>query len=353
MARCSVRISVLEHSMQEVKDLIARQEGQLQELVCSIRKKEEEKNRQKKIDMVSSHVDLKIYNKDLVYKILAQIITTNPRVKFADVGGLDHVKSKVRESLILPKKFPNLFKGIRASTAHMMLYGPPGTGKTMIAKCVASELNVMFLNVSIASLTSKWHSESENLVRLLFVIARLLTPCVIFIDEIDSLGRIKGSCDASSSMLTELLIQLDGFEDNTGVYVIAATNRPNAIDLAVLRRFELCYVGLPDARTREAIITNIKNSDEGKIEYNLQLNDIAKLSAMLDGYSGSDIFKVMKEASMQPVRQVLCDVSDDTTEVAARAVTLADFEEAVLTVKPSVTKKDVEFYVHYNKLHQQ
>ncbi|KAJ1368209.1 Fidgetin-like protein 1 [Parelaphostrongylus tenuis] len=150
-------------------------------------------------------------------------------IGWSDVAGLDGAKKALREIVVLPFKRPDMFKGIRAPPKGVLLFGPPGTGKTMIGRCVASQCNATFFNISASSLTSKWVGEGEKLVRALFSIARLKLPSVIFIDEVDSLlsSRSETEHESSRRIKTEFLVQLDGVATNADerLLVLAATNR--------------------------------------------------------------------------------------------------------------------------------
>ena len=169
------------------------------------------------------------------------ILTEKPNVRWEDVAGLDQAKEALKEAVILPIKFPQLFaKGNRKPWRGILLYGPPGTGKSYLAKAVATEANSTFFSVSSSDLVSKWMGESERLVKQLFAMARENKPAIIFIDEVDALcgTRGDGESEASRRIKTEMLVQMDGVgHDSTGVLVLGATNIPWQLDAAIRRRY--------------------------------------------------------------------------------------------------------------------
>jgi len=189
--------------------------------------------------------------------ISRDIYVSDPNVHFDDIIGLEDAKRFVREAVVYPIKYPQLFKGkLLKPWKGLLLYGPPGTGKTMIAKAVATECKTTFFNISASSIVSKWRGESEKLVRVLFELARHHAPSTIFIDELDSIMSVRDGSDHEGSrrMKTELLIQMDGLVDMENVFVLAASNLPWALDQAMLRRLEKrIFVDLPTMENREAI----------------------------------------------------------------------------------------------------
>lgn len=204
-------------------------------------------------------------------QILNDIVVRGDEVHWDDIAGLEGAKKALKEAVVYPFLRPDLFSGLREPARGMLLFGPPGTGKTMLARAVATESKSTFFSVSSSSLTSKWHGESEKLVRALFGLAKVLAPSIIFVDEIDSLlsARSSGSeHEASRRSKTEFLIQWSDLQraaagreqsvrdkkegDATRVLVLAATNMPWDIDEAARRRFvRRQYIPLPEHHVRE------------------------------------------------------------------------------------------------------
>jgi vacuolar protein-sorting-associated protein 4 len=184
------------------------------------------------------------------------ILTEKPNIRWEDVAGLDAAKEALKEAVILPIKFPQLFnQGNRKPWRGILLYGPPGTGKSYLAKAVATEANSTFFSVSSSDLVSKWMGESERLVKQLFAMARENKPAIIFIDEVDALcgTRGEGESEASRRIKTEMLVQMDGVgHDSCGVLVLGATNIPWQLDSAIRRR---CALGTIDLLHIRAILS--------------------------------------------------------------------------------------------------
>jgi spastin len=195
-------------------------------------------------------------------QIDSSILTETPNVKWDDIVGLENAKRALQEAVVLPTLRSDLFQGIRSPDRGILLYGPPGNGKTMLAKAAASAAKATFLSVSASSLTSKWHGEGEKLVRALFKVAQERAPSIIFIDEVDSLLGERGSNEheASRRLKTEFLVQMDGATGDASarVLVLAATNRPQDLDSAVVRRLpKRIYIPLPDANARKFLIQKL------------------------------------------------------------------------------------------------
>lgn len=165
-------------------------------------------------------------------------MSEKPNVKWEDVAGLEFAKTSLKEAIILPSKFPDIFVGIRKPWKGILLYGPPGTGKTFLAKACATQANSTFFSISSSDLMSKYVGESEKLIKSLFHMAHEKAPSIIFIDEIDSLAgaRSEGENESSRRVKTEFMVQMQGVGNNTsGVLVLGATNLPWALDSAIRR----------------------------------------------------------------------------------------------------------------------
>lgn len=232
------------------------------------------------------------------------IVREKPNVKWTDVAGLEGAKEALHEAVIFPVKYPQFFHGKITPWKGILLYGPPGTGKSYLAKAVATEVDSTFFSVSSSDLVSKWQGESEKLISSLFRMAREAAPSIIFIDEIDSLcsARSDSENDSTRRIKTEFLVQMQGVGNNTtGVLVLAATNLPWALDPAMLRRFERrVYIPLPDQTAREAMF----RIHVGDTKNNLQPEDIRELARRTEGYSGSDVQILVRDALYQPMRRV-------------------------------------------------
>lgn len=234
------------------------------------------------------------------------IVTEKPNVHWDDVAGLENAKESLKETVILPTKFPQLFTGQRKPFKGILLYGPPGTGKSFLAKAVATEADSTFFSISSADLISKWQGESERLVRNLFEMARETENkrAIIFIDEVDSLcgSRSEGESDSMRRVKTEFLVQMDGVGGGNGssILVLGATNIPWELDAAIRRRFEKrVYIPLPEADARSYMV----KIHLGDTPNNLHEHDFEYLGEHTDGASGSDIKVLVKEALMEPLRR--------------------------------------------------
>lgn len=236
--------------------------------------------------------------------LMGAIVREKPNVRWDDVAGLHAAKEALKEAVILPIKFPQLFQGKRKPWKGILLYGPPGTGKSYLAKAVATEANSTFFSISSSDLISKWLGESEKLVRQLFEMARENKPAIIFVDEIDSLcgARSEGESESARRVKTEFLVQMNGVgKDTDGVLVLAATNIPWQLDAAIRRRFEKrIYISLPDAPARARIF----QIHLGDTPHQLTMKDFTVLGQRTEGFSGSDISILVRDAMMQPVRAV-------------------------------------------------
>lgn len=246
---------------------------------------------------------LKGVDPKLAQVILDEILEGGTAVQWDDIAGQEVAKQALQEMVILPSLRPELFTGLRTPARGLLLFGPPGNGKTLLARAVATQCNATFFSISAASLTSKYVGEGEKLVRALFAIARELQPSVIFIDEVDSLlsERRDNEHEASRRLKTEFLVEFDGLPCNPDerVLVMAATNRPQELDEAALRRFpKRVYVTLPDLQTRVTLLKRLlgKHSDP------LTPDELYKTAVLTDGYSGSDLTGLAKDAALGPIR---------------------------------------------------
>ncbi|XP_008320582.1 spastin isoform X2 [Cynoglossus semilaevis] len=291
------------------------------------------------------NVDSKLAN-----LILNEIVDSGPTVSFGDIAGQDLAKQALQEIVILPAIRPELFTGLRAPPRGLLLFGPPGNGKTMLAKAVATESNATFFNISAASLTSKYVGEGEKLVRALFAVARELQPSIIFIDEVDSLlcERREGEHESSRRLKTEFLIEFDGVHSggDDRVLVMGATNRPQELDEAVLRRFaKRLYVTLPDEQTRCTLLINLL----GKHGNPLSKSEMSYLAKQTAGYSGSDLTSLAKDAALGPIRELGPVQVRSMAANEMRNIRKKDFEDSLKRIKPSVSPATLNMYAKWNE----
>ena len=288
--------------------------------------------------------------KNIEPSAMREVLIEVPKVKWEDIGGLEHAKQELREAVEWPLKYPDVFSAANIKPPKgILLYGPPGTGKTLLAKAVANESNANFISVKGPELLSKWVGESEKHVREMFRKARQVAPCVIFFDEIDSLaprrGGITGDAHVTERVVSQLLTELDGLEELKDVVVIAATNRPDLIDPALLRpgRIERhIYIPPPDKEARKEIF---KIHLRGKpLANDVSIDELAERT---EGYSGADIEAVCREAGMLAIRELIKPgmTKEEVKEAAKKLkITRKHFEEALKKVKPSLTKDDLKRY---------
>ena len=261
---------------------------------------------------------------------MREVMVQAPTTRWEDVGGLDDAQMRLKEGVELPLKDPDAFRrlGIRPAKGFL-LYGPPGTGKTLLAKAVAREAQANFIATKSSDLLSKWYGESEQQIAKLFARARQVAPCVIFIDELDSLVPARGS-GAGEPQVTErvvntILAEMDGLEELQSVVVIGATNRPNLVDPALLRpgRFdELIYVGLPNKAGRRRILAI--QTQKMPLADDVDLDEVAGVA---DRFTGADLEDVVRRAGLVALRE-----SIDTKQV-----TMAHFRAALNESRASVT----------------
>ena len=286
---------------------------------------------------------------------MREVFIENPDVKWDEVGGLENVKRELQEAVEWPMKYPTLYSKLgHRMPRGILLHGPSGTGKTLLAKAVATESEANFISVRGPELLSKWVGESERGIREIFRRARQASPCVIFFDEIDSIAPIRGvggETAVTERVVSQLLTELDGIESLHGVVVLAATNRADMIDTALLRpgRFDkIILVPMPDKEgrkkileisTKEIPIDKEPKSESGK---NPDYVDIEKIAETTDGLSGADVASIANTAVSLVIHEFL-DKYPDQKEAEKQAttakVTMRHFEEAVRKVR---TQKELK-----------
>lgn len=274
--------------------------------------------------------------KEIEPSAMREILIEIPKARWSDVGGLDNVKQDIIEAVEWPLKNPEKFKKMGIDPPKgILLYGPPGTGKTLIAKAIANETSANYISVRGPELLSKWLGESEKAIREIFRKARLVAPVIIFFDEIDAISAIRGSDIGSKVLdrvLNQLLTEMDGLETLKNIVVIGATNRPDIIDPAILRtgRFDrVVLVGSPNKEERLEIFKihtkNMPLSDD---------IDFEELAEITEGYVGSDISSLCREAAMIALRE------NFDTEI----VEMRHFREAMKKVRPTVSGDLIDYY---------
>eukprot|EP00727_Mastigamoeba_balamuthi_P009060 m51a1_g4777 putative ribosome biogenesis atpase rix7 (835) ;mRNA; f:30850-34543 len=298
--------------------------------------------------------------------------STIPNVKWTDVGALSGVRSQLLQAIVGPIRFPEMYSSIGISTTTgILLFGPPGCGKTLIAKAVANECGANFIGIKGPQLLNKYVGEAEKAVRQLFNRARSSAPCIIFFDELDALCPRRASesdSTGASRVVNQLLTEMDGLEKRKDVFVIAATNRPDVIDPAMLRpgRLDkLIAVELPDAKGRAEILRAIVRAQATPLAADVDVDALA-VDERCEGFSGADLAALVKEASQQVLNahlsalglDIICDGTvPGAAEAAAAAaaapagergkkleVTMGHFIDAFRVITRSVSKQDEKLY---------
>ena len=280
--------------------------------------------------------DFKLAIREIEPSALREIYVEIPDVSWESVGGLTEIKDRLKESVEWPLTKPDLFEhfGIKPPRG-IVLFGAPGTGKTLLAKAIANEAKANFISIKGPELISKWVGESEKAIREIFKKAKQSAPSIIFLDEFESIAGMRssnsqtGGSDVANRVVNQLLASMDGVESLDGVIIVAATNRPEMIDPALLRsgRFErVLHVPPPDKPAREAIM-DIHSS--GMPLSSFSMKDI--LGGM-DGFTGADIEAVCREAALIAMR------------AGKKKVTKGHFEDAITRVRPTVTPDMLEYY---------
>ncbi|KAI8979930.1 P-loop containing nucleoside triphosphate hydrolase protein [Pilobolus umbonatus] len=249
--------------------------------------------------------DLKLSEYEQI--IAAEVIHADEiTVNFKQIGGLDHIIQDLRESVIYPLCYPEIFtsaSGLLGAPRGVLLYGPPGCGKTMLAKALAKESGATFINIHVSTLTDKYYGESNKLVSAVFTLARKLQPAIVFIDEIDSFLRERRSNDHETTgmMKAEFMSLWDGLTTNedSRIVILGATNRPNDIDTAILRRMPKKFaVRLPSEAQRRSILELLLKDIHLSPDFNM--SDLVQRTA---GLSGSDLKELCRNAAMIPIRE--------------------------------------------------
>ncbi len=276
--------------------------------------------------------DFKNALKDMQPSTMREVLIEKPNVRWEDIGALEEAKQELKEAVEWPLKFGKVFDHMNAKPPKgILLYGPPGTGKTMLAKAVATESEANFIAVKGPEFLNKWVGESEKAVRETFRKARQASPCVIFMDEIDSIAPERGTggdSNVTERVISQMLTEMDGLESLNDVVVIAATNRPDIMDPALLRpgRFDKSiFIGPPDKESRKAIFgIHTKNRPLADDV------DLEELADKTDGCTGADIAAICNEAVMNAVRHLISENPEPQDEdIQNCRVSKEDFEKAL------------------------
>jgi len=306
---------------------------------------EEEKLPPETLDkLIVNHEDFQKALIEVTPSGMREVFIENPDVKWEDVGGLEDVKRELQEAVEWPMKYPGLYDKLGHSMPRgILLHGPSGTGKTLLAKAVATQSEANFVSVRGPELLSKWVGESERGIREIFKRARQSAPCVVFFDEIDSIAPIRGAggeTAVTERVVSQLLTELDGMENMHGVIVLAATNRADMIDPALLRpgRFDkIIQIPLPDKESRKSILKiNAEKIPTISDENDPNHINFEKLSELTDGLSGADTASIANTAVSLVIHEFLDknpDVKDIEKKDVDAKVTMKHFEEAVKKVR--------------------
>ncbi|MDJ0540772.1 MAG: AAA family ATPase [Microcystis sp. M53603_WE2] len=265
--------------------------------------------------------------KEVKPAVLRSVEVESPHVDWDNIGGLEQIKQTLQESVEGALLHPQLYTQTKAQAPKgILLWGPPGTGKTLLAKAVASQARANFISINGPELLSKWVGASEQAVRELFAKARQAAPCVVFIDEIDTLaparGRYSGDSGVSDRVVGQILTELDGLQTAATILVIGATNRPDALDPALLRagRLDLqLKVDLPNASSRLAILG--VHNDERPLED----VDLGYWAEATEGWNGADLALLCNQAALMAIRRYRHQGMTDPAEIR---ITTADFNHA-------------------------
>jgi transitional endoplasmic reticulum ATPase len=292
--------------------------------------------------------------KDIEPSAMREVAIEVPEVRWEDIGGLKEVKQELQQAVEWPLKYPEIFSHAKANPPRgILLFGPPGTGKTLLAKAVATESEANFISVKGPELLSKWVGESERAVREVFRKARTAAPAIIFFDEIDAIAPVRGGgygdSHVTERVISQLLTELDGIEELKNVVVIAATNRPDIVDPALLRpgRFDrLIYVPIPDEEARKEIL---KIHLKGKpLASDVDINTIARET---EGYTGADLAAVANTATMIAIQEYLAkhgSSEEAKKKVEELKISMKHLREVLKKVKPP-SKTELKIYEEFAK----
>ncbi|MDR0777892.1 MAG: CDC48 family AAA ATPase [Methanomassiliicoccaceae archaeon] len=286
--------------------------------------------------------DFNVALREVQVSTMREVLIEKPRVHWDDIGALAHAKQELKEAVEWPLKYGKVFEHMNARPPKgILLYGPPGTGKTLLAKAVATESEANFIAVNGPEFLNKWVGESEKAVRETFRKARLAAPCVIFMDEIDSIAPVRGTggdSNVTERVISQMLTEMDGLQALNGVVIIAATNRPDIIDPALLRpgRFDKSIlIGPPDKESRISIFKI--HTKEKPIDADVNIDELAE---MTEGCTGADIAAICNEAVMTAVRELVASGNVPTDDEIKRCkVRMEYFVKAVSKFGPAAREE--------------
>merc|ERR550537_1602519 len=302
---------------------------------------------------------------------LRETVVEVPNVSWDDIGGLESVKRELQEVVQYPVNYPEKFEKFGMSPSKgVLFYGPPGCGKTLLAKAVANECQANFVSIKGPELLTMWFGESESNVREVFEKARAAAPCVLFFDELDSVGTARGSSGgdaggAGDRVMNQILTEMDGMNAKKSVFIIGATNRPDIIDPAVLRPGrldQLIYIPLPDEDSRINILKSVTRKSPVAAEL-----DLTYLARTLHGFSGSDLTEICQRAAKMAIRESIekeveaqkereaagLDAMDDDAPDPVPEITKYHFEESMKFARRSVSDNDIRKYEMFSQTLQQ
>jgi transitional endoplasmic reticulum ATPase len=292
--------------------------------------------------------------KEVEPSAMREVLVEVPDIKWGDIGGLEGVKEELREAIEWPLKYPELFAQMNAVPPKgLLLYGPPGTGKTLLAKAAANESEANFISVKGPELLNKFVGESEKAIREVFRKARQASPCIIFFDEIDSVAPVRGSSSGDSNVtervISQFLTEMDGLEELRNVVIIAATNRPDIVDPALLRpgRFDrLLLVPPPDLEARKQIFRI--HTKKTPLAEDVKLDELARKT---EGYTGADIASICNTAVMLSIKEHIGkakDAEDAKKRAKGLKVARRHFDEAMQKVKP-ISSQELRMYERFSQ----
>lgn len=298
-------------------------------------------------------------------QLILECMVTNSSITYDQISGLADAKRLLQEAVVLPLLMPQFFTGVRSPWRGVLLHGPPGTGKSLLARATAAQAGTTFFSASASTIESRYRGDAEKMVRALYTVARAHAPSCIFIDEIDALVGSRSSGDdneCSRRIKAEFLTQIQGVtttgsEGDGGVakivMTLAATNLPWDLDEALRRRLEKrIYIPLPDLEGRRHMLQTALKEVPLCDDVNVEL-----LAERLDGYSGADISIIVRESSMNPLRRAIAGrtreeimvLNDDPAFKASLVVTMSDFDAAMRSTRPSVSKEDIKRHTLWSK----